>query len=358
MRTVLAMVWLLCIFAAVSSPVTASESELETNIIATDPDTRRKCMDVIRERRSPWAQYEQDTFIWHNYLRHLGNNRTYVDVGAYAPEQISNTAFLDLCLGWRGLCVEMNDKRRPLFEESQRTCKFVAACVSDGHYTTKMLGSQEINPWSAEVLDSAHASDSKHHREPDVQCRPLASILAEHSMFDVSFMSLDIEGQELRALSVFPFEKFNIETLVLESVHVPNFALNYLMTMNGYRMEQQLAIDSFFVKRTFQLPDVSMPHVYPARWEYVWQHEVRFRCEDMHQCSAQQQAFFNTLGRVEPASLRGRGIQGEEERSESNSPMQALQGHVPPSVERVLVRGRQERERCHTERECTRQTRA
>jgi hypothetical protein len=69
---------------------------------------------------------EQDTFIWHNHLQRLGNNGTYVDVGAYHPYQLSNTAFLDICLGWRGLCIEMNPDRRALFEQVPEKQKLLA----------------------------------------------------------------------------------------------------------------------------------------------------------------------------------------------------------------------------------------
>ena len=34
--------------------------------------------------------------------------------------------------------------------------------------------------------------------------------------------------------------------MVIESVHAKDWALNYLMTSNGYRLEHQFAIDSFF----------------------------------------------------------------------------------------------------------------
>jgi len=29
----------------------------------------------VQDQQSVWSQYEQDTFIWHNYLSHLGKNR-------------------------------------------------------------------------------------------------------------------------------------------------------------------------------------------------------------------------------------------------------------------------------------------
>ena len=183
-----------------SSWVRGENLQLET-IVATDPDIRAGCQQFIQHRLSPWAQYEQDTFIWHNYLRQLGNNGTYVDVGAYDPLFLSNTAFLDLCLGWTGICVEMNDERRPLFEQSPRTCKFVNTCVSGSYFHAKMRNSRNTqDPFSASVQsvsDDYPALPS----DPTVTCRPLASVLAEHDMWSVDFLSLDIEGQEVEALS-------------------------------------------------------------------------------------------------------------------------------------------------------------
>lgn len=182
--------------------VRCEDLQLET-VVATDPEIRGRCQQFIQHRLSPWAQYEQDTFIWHNYLRQLGNNGTYVDVGAYDPLVFSNTAFLDLCLGWQGICIEMNGARKQHFERSARTCKFVGSCVSSGYFHAKMRSSLVPDPFEASI-DGQHGEleeTSAQAHDPTVACRPLASILAEHDMYHVDFMSLDIEGHELETLS-------------------------------------------------------------------------------------------------------------------------------------------------------------
>ncbi len=273
------------------------KAEVLDMIVARDTETRCRCLQLMHDLSSNWSQWEQDTFVWHNYLRHLGNKGTYVDVDDYHPEILSNTAFLDMCLGWEGLCIEMNPSHSPIFAKSQRTCKFVSSCVSDGYMEAKMYnyggfgGGATLHP----DLHEPNPTDA-----PAVSCRPLASILKEHKMFHVDFLSLDIEGEEIRALKVFPFDEFSVETLLIESVHQKDWALNYLMTMNGYRLEQQLTIDSFFVRKNstlHQLTDAKSATIYPRKWEVIWHHELAYRCEPpLQQCAgAEEELLFATL---------------------------------------------------------------
>ena len=112
-----------------------------------------------------------------------------------------------------------------------------------------------------------------------VSCRPLASILSEHGITHVNFMSVDIEGQELRALSVFPFQDIAIDAILVESVAPFQWALNYHLTMNGFRLEQQLHIDSLFVHRDVPARPIYSPRTaHPERWDETWRYLVHFQC--------------------------------------------------------------------------------
>jgi len=106
-------------------------------IVAQDDETRAMCLLVIENKISPWSQLNQDTFIFHNFLKARGNHGVYVDVGAYDPLEISNTAFFYLCLGWKGLCIELNPLSRSDFEK-HRSCTFINECVSDRELTTTL----------------------------------------------------------------------------------------------------------------------------------------------------------------------------------------------------------------------------
>ena len=63
------------------------KAEVLDMIVARDTETRCRCLQLMHDLSSNWSQWEQDTFVWHNYLCHLGNKGTYVDVGDYDPEE-------------------------------------------------------------------------------------------------------------------------------------------------------------------------------------------------------------------------------------------------------------------------------
>jgi hypothetical protein len=76
--------------------------------------------------------------LFHNYFKHLGAQYrgVYVDVGSNHPTELSNTAFFDKCLGWRGVCIE---PQPGALHSLHYDCMFVnhywcvRACVCDSH---------------------------------------------------------------------------------------------------------------------------------------------------------------------------------------------------------------------------------
>ena len=86
-----------------------------------------------------------------------------------------------------------------------------------------------------------------------VRCRPLSTILREHGLSKVDLLSMDIEGQELKALGVFPFKDIEVDVIVVENDKVKAWALNFLMSMNGFCLEHQFMIDAVFVRRGGQI---------------------------------------------------------------------------------------------------------
>ena len=278
----------------------AGSRNLADLIVADDEATRSFCLNVMENLHSPWSQFNQDTFVWHNFLADRGNNGVYVDVGAYHPVDISNTAFFDLCLGWRGLCIEMHSATRPLFEK-QRTCTFVNECVSDSEFVTTMdqgVDELAVHPYSASVLQRGKeeqmqiAKDMKGQAGPrsnslsdpellvPVRCRSLSAILREHGLRKVDLLSMDIEGQELKALGVFPFKDIEVDVIVVENDKAKAWALNFLMSVNGFRLEHQMMIDAVFARRGLQSPQTIQ---YPKGWIEDWERAVEDRCSETAQ---------------------------------------------------------------------------
>jgi len=288
---------------ALSTALTTWEDEADFRILPRDAETRGLCEMVAQRWTSPFAQYEQDTFVWHNFLIQRGNNGTYVDVGAYDPHEMSNTAFLDICLGWQGVCIEANPERRAQFalRHPKRTCTFVDSCVADGNFDMDLIltGAGPAEPFGSRMEERASAAP-RSGVQP-VRCRPLASILRDVEITHVNFLSMDIEGMELRALAVYPFKEIPIDVILVESIAPYQWALNYLMTMQGFRLEQQLAIDTLYVHRSWPSRPAGQPLVYPAQWDEVWRQQAHFRCshaEDVAPCSPSDREFLPRVGRV------------------------------------------------------------
>ena len=101
---------------------------------------------------------------------------------------------------------------------------------------------------------------------------------------------MDIEGQELKAHGVFPFKDIGVDLIVVENDKVKAWALNFLMSMNGFCLEHQFMIDAVFVRRGAQSPRTIQ---YPKGWIEDWEPAVEHRCSEntQDQCDKMDSKF-------------------------------------------------------------------
>lgn len=82
-----------------------------------------------RARFWMFSQFGQDAYLYVKHFNRLNRRGVYMDVASNDAIKISNTYFMDRCLGWRGLCVEANPKYyERIFRE--RSCQLVPTCAS------------------------------------------------------------------------------------------------------------------------------------------------------------------------------------------------------------------------------------
>jgi len=193
---------------------------------------KEECMRVLRGEDGGFAQAKQDWYLYHNYFKHVPwGGGFYIDVGANEAEKISSTLFFDKCLGWEGLCIEMQpdlaDKLR-----SKRSCQVVQTCVSSDDTTSFRIDG---------VGAGAHITRAS-ATEGGLRCATLDSILEIARVKRAEFVSMDIEGQERNALRCFPFAKFDIRVWIIETNKSPTESrvIDLIMLRNGYIMSQLL----------------------------------------------------------------------------------------------------------------------
>ena len=117
----------------------ASLSERQALVEKAPAVHRARCAAVLLgSNGTGYAQAFQDWLLFRNFfhekLLSSPTEGVYVDIGTNGALEISNTAFFDLCLGWRGLCFEPQQQYHAEIR-AQRSCKLVPHCVM-GHAGT------------------------------------------------------------------------------------------------------------------------------------------------------------------------------------------------------------------------------
>jgi FkbM family methyltransferase len=162
---------------------------------------------------------------------HLPDSGVFVEAGAHDGLTQSNTAMLELSRGWRGLLVE------PIPELARR-CRAnrPGAIVEQAALVAADFPSHRIRmtycnrssiveggrgaPEADRVwIDRCRRLPDQEHVRPYslmVPARTLSSLLDEHGIEGVDFLSLDLEGYEANALRGLDFERHRPAVILVE----------------------------------------------------------------------------------------------------------------------------------------------
>jgi len=218
----------------------------------------RLLMWRLQRLRGQGAEYVaeafQDRFLGESVF-HGKRGGVFVDVGAYDGVTGSNTVFLEKYRGWTGLCIEPDAER---FAElgNVRSAACVQTCIAaqDGHADflhvrrgfTQMGGLVEtLGPTTEEYLSGTCVTN-----RIMVPTRRLGAVLAEHGLFDIDYLSVDVEGAELAVLGALDFDRFRITAISVER-NSNETALGELLRNAGFARVRQLGGDDVFVQTDY-----------------------------------------------------------------------------------------------------------
>lgn len=230
------------------------------NFKAARPEMQNYCMDILKTQEGSTSQFGQDLFLFYNLFKYwpaLNKTGFYVDSGANDATVLSNTYFYDVCLGWKGLCIEpMAAYHAGIL--AKRSCQLVPKCVSDSDRVVSMS-------------DGGAGSTVQAGGGLMVPCSSLKSMLEQNPDWDhargISFWSLDVEGYEMTVLNAVDLSDITIDVLLIEDTcTVRQYARK--LTENGFVKFHQLPIDSLFAHRGFPLPEKTWFNKhYDAHWK-------------------------------------------------------------------------------------------
>ena len=81
-----------------------------------------------------------------------------------------------------------------------------------------------------------------------LQCLPLYSLILAAGNPTVDYLSLDVEGAEMKVLRTIPFDKVDIRVFSIEVNKLDKSELASFMAESGYRVLRDLKTDLIFVK--------------------------------------------------------------------------------------------------------------
>ena len=128
-----------------------------------------------------------------------------MDLAAAMPRSHSNTFFFDRCLGWEGLCIDADPRKRPLWtapdRKEKRSCRFENKCVSHAARSVNFLSySTGPSQLTSKIVSDAKVTSSNGD-VLRIPCVRFDALLRAHNITHIDVLDLDIEGHEVAALS-------------------------------------------------------------------------------------------------------------------------------------------------------------
>jgi FkbM family methyltransferase len=180
---------------------------------------------------------------------------TYLDIGAFHPYQLSNTA-LFYTQGSRGITVEPNPDSAGLFRTMRPRDRHlnVGVAAKPGHLTLYRMTAPTLNTFSLEAAEQACAASEGRQRiesTVDVDVVTVPQLLAGQRCPD--FVSLDVEGLDVEILRTLPTWPGVPTVICVESVvfgssdKIPE--VREIAEANGYVSFADTGINTIFALR-------------------------------------------------------------------------------------------------------------
>jgi FkbM family methyltransferase len=179
----------------------------------------------------------------------------YVDVGAHAPVDYSNTYAL-YRRGWRGLAIDPDPEAIAAFASArpEDIALQVAVGSKPGKVTLHLFNDRSMNTVDDALYEKTLLNPRKRHQgDIEVERRTLADILAQHlpAGREVDFLNVDCEGADLDVLRSNDWARFHpglvaVEDLALDLERVTESRIFRFLRPLGYRLVSHLHYTSLY----------------------------------------------------------------------------------------------------------------
>lgn len=200
-----------------------------------------------------YSQFQQDQFVYDVFFKDKTDG-VFVDIGAHNGKTDSNSLFFEN-LGWSGFCIEPNPE---MFDQLQsvRKCKCLPYAVGDKNQILKFFQIKQenlsvlsglVDEFSESAIRRINEYDLENTQQYDyidVECKTFDSLI---DVYNIDFLSLDTEGNELKILQSIDFNKYDIDVITVENNDYDNKFLDFFNTKN-YKLVVKLGCDEVYKK--------------------------------------------------------------------------------------------------------------
>ncbi len=185
-----------------------------------------------------YSQSGQDTFLNETIFKDFKKG-TFVDVGAYDEKEGNNTLFFEEKFEWTGINIEPLPSAYEKLKINRPKCINLNVAIDkednkekdfidNQGYTAMLSGLKEYyDPRHLERLNRENKEHNVKSETIKVKTRRLDSILGEHKISRIHYLSIDVEGAEKIVLGTIDFSKVVIDVIGFEN----NFFDSSLTTM-------------------------------------------------------------------------------------------------------------------------------
>jgi len=148
-------------------------------------------------------------------------NGFYVEIGCLDGIEFSNTYYFEN-IGWKGVCVEAHKDFIEQLKTNRKKAQIVHCAVGEKDveqvtfYANKIGSLSTLDKKEEERWEKNYKEFFTGFEEQQVRMRTLTSIFDELNVPAIDFVSLDIEGYEIQALSGLDLNKYKPRVFVIE----------------------------------------------------------------------------------------------------------------------------------------------
>lgn len=219
------------------------------------------------QRRMGWklsfAQSGEDLIALRIFQSMGIQKPSYMDVGAFHPYRTSNTALLNLS-GCRGINIEPNPAQFPAFVRERPYDINLNIGIADvrGELDYYEMSPSTLNTFSRESMEGFVQEGHPLVATRKIPVWTLAEVVDKYCQGQfVDFLSLDVEGMELAALSTIDFEKSAPIVICAETISysrtnqgVKEFEVQHFLEGKGYYVFADTHLNTLFVKEDLYHP--------------------------------------------------------------------------------------------------------